>query len=103
MPRVYHPRHCPPLGFLNPSAVYSSEHIVCLVSYRHHLWDSKNWNDSVKLRVSNGLSEDMPNEDTKSGRASDESRTDTPPACSVRLRPFDQVFVFEHGVDVPLT
>lgn len=103
MARDFHPRHCPPLGFLNPSTVYSSEHVVCLVSYRHHLWDSKNRNDSVKLRVSNGLSEDMPNEDTKSGRASDESPTNTSPAVTVSLRLFDQLFTSEHGVDVSLT
>lgn len=103
MPRAFHPRHCPPLGFLNPSTVYSSEHVVCLVSYRHHLWDSKNRNDSVKLRFSNGLSEDMPNEDTESGRASDESPTNTPPAITVSLRLFDQLFTSECGVDVPLT
>ena len=103
MPRVYHPRHCPPLGFLNPSTVCSSEHVVCLVSYRHHLWDSKNRNESVKLRFSFGVSEDMPNEDTKSGRVSDESPTDTSPACAVSLRLFDQLFTSEHGVDVPLT
>jgi len=36
------PRHLPPLGFLNPSTVYSSKRLACLVSYRRHLWGSKN-------------------------------------------------------------
>ena len=50
-----------------------------------------------------GLSEDMPNEDTKSGRASDESPTSTPPAIAMSLRLFDQLFTSERCIDVPLT
>lgn len=49
--RVYHPRHLPPLTFLRPSAVYSSRQIVCLLSYRHHLWDSKNTNNRCRLAI----------------------------------------------------
>jgi hypothetical protein len=47
--RAYHTRHTPFLGFLNPSAVFSPEHVVCLVSCRHHLWDSKNQDGSALL------------------------------------------------------
>jgi hypothetical protein len=35
------PQHLPPMGFLNPATVCSSEQRACLVSYRHHLWGSK--------------------------------------------------------------
>ena len=40
----FHPQHLPPMGFLNPSTVCSSEQRACLVSYRHHLWGSKSRN-----------------------------------------------------------
>jgi len=38
------PQHLPPMGFLNPTTVCSSEQRACLVSYRHHLWGSKSGN-----------------------------------------------------------
>jgi hypothetical protein len=46
LPGASTPQHLPPLGFLNPSTVCSSEQLACLVSYRHHLWDSKSGTDS---------------------------------------------------------
>jgi hypothetical protein len=39
--RDYHPRHLPPMSFLNPSTDSSSAWLACRISYRHHLWDSK--------------------------------------------------------------
>lgn len=39
--RDFHPRHLPPLGFLNPPTVSSSAWLACRISYRHHLWGSK--------------------------------------------------------------
>jgi hypothetical protein len=39
--RDYHPRHLPPVSFLNSSTDFSSAWLACRVSYRHHLWDSK--------------------------------------------------------------
>jgi hypothetical protein len=54
--RDYHPRHLPPLAFLKPSTVFSFRQLTCSVSYRHHLWDSKNTNDSVFLAVLTGPS-----------------------------------------------
>jgi hypothetical protein len=38
------PQHLPPMGFLNPPTVCSSEQRACFVSYRHHLWGSKSRN-----------------------------------------------------------
>jgi hypothetical protein len=35
--RVYLTRHLPPMGFLNPSTVYSSRRFACLVSCRRHM------------------------------------------------------------------
>jgi hypothetical protein len=59
--RDYHPRHLPPLVFLKPSTVYSSRRLACSVSHRHHLWDSKNTNSSLRfLAVPTGPSEDSP-------------------------------------------
>jgi hypothetical protein len=40
--RDYHPRHLPPMVFLRPPTVCTSRRLTCSVSYRHHLWDSKN-------------------------------------------------------------
>jgi len=40
--RDFHTRHLPPLPFLRTSTDYSSRRLACPVSYRHHLWDSKN-------------------------------------------------------------
>lgn len=37
----FQPQHRPPSDFLSPLTVYSSARLVCLVSYRRHLWDSK--------------------------------------------------------------
>lgn len=39
---AYHTQHLPPLSFLSPSTVCSSTRLACLVSYRRHLWGSKN-------------------------------------------------------------
>jgi hypothetical protein len=39
------PQHLPPMVFLRPSTDCSSRRLACLVSYRHHLWDSKNTNN----------------------------------------------------------
>lgn len=38
---VYRTQHHPPSSFLSSSAVYSPVRFACLVSCRHHLWDSK--------------------------------------------------------------
>lgn len=40
--RAFHTRHLPPMGFLIPSTVSTSSRLACPVSYRRHLWDSKN-------------------------------------------------------------
>lgn len=40
--RAYHTRHLPPLGFLTSSTASTSSQLACPVSYRRHLWDSKN-------------------------------------------------------------
>jgi hypothetical protein len=48
--RAYHTRHLPPLGFLIPSTVCSFRRIACPVSYKHHLWGSKN--STVRARSS---------------------------------------------------
>jgi hypothetical protein len=40
--RAFHTRHLPPMPFLRTSTDYSSRRLACPVSYRHHLWDSKN-------------------------------------------------------------
>jgi len=40
--RDFHSRHLPPMSFLRTSTDYSSRRLACPVSYRHHLWDSKN-------------------------------------------------------------
>jgi hypothetical protein len=53
--RDFHPRHLPSLAFLSPSTVYSSKRFACLVSYRHHLWDSKNMNGRYLLAFLTGL------------------------------------------------
>lgn len=37
----FQPQHRPPSGFLSPLTACSSTRLVCLVSYRRHLWDSK--------------------------------------------------------------
>lgn len=59
--RDYHPRHLPPLVFLKPSTAYSSRRLTYPVSYRHHLWDSKNTNRFIaSLVFLTGLSEDSP-------------------------------------------
>jgi len=49
--RAYLPRHLPPLTFLKPSTVCSSRRLACLLSYRHHLWDSKNTNGPLRFLV----------------------------------------------------
>jgi hypothetical protein len=66
--RAYLPRHLPPLTFLKPSTVCTSSQLACLLSYRHHLWDSKNTNGSLRLIFLTGPSEDGPVRD-------DEART----------------------------
>lgn len=43
-PEVSRPQHLPPVGFLNPSTVCSSEQRACFVSHRHHVWGSKSGN-----------------------------------------------------------
>lgn len=53
--RDFHPRHLPSLAFLRPSTVYSSKRFACLVSYRHHLWDSKNMSGRYLLAFLTGL------------------------------------------------
>lgn len=40
--RAFHTRHLPPMGFLIPSTASTSSRLACPVSYRRHLWDSKN-------------------------------------------------------------
>jgi hypothetical protein len=44
LPEVSTPQHLPPLGFLNPSTVCSSEQRACFISHRHHVWGSKSGN-----------------------------------------------------------
>jgi hypothetical protein len=44
-PDVGFPPHLPPLAFLRPPTACSSSRLACPVSYRHHLWDSKNTNN----------------------------------------------------------
>jgi hypothetical protein len=50
MTRDFHPRHLPPLGFLNPPTASSSTWLACLISYKHHLWGSKLKEQSVAVR-----------------------------------------------------
>jgi hypothetical protein len=38
-------RLLPPVAFLRPSTDYSSDRVACLLSYRRHLWGSKNVNN----------------------------------------------------------
>lgn len=45
--RVCLTRLLPPLTFLKPSTVCTSGRLACSVSYKHHLWDSKNTNSSL--------------------------------------------------------
>jgi len=49
--RGFHPRHLPPLGFLNPSTACSSSQLARLLSYEHHLWGSKFKEHKRQLRA----------------------------------------------------
>jgi hypothetical protein len=44
-------QHLPSMAFLRPSTAYSSRRLACPVSYRHHLWDSKNTNETTSACV----------------------------------------------------
>jgi hypothetical protein len=71
--RDYHPRHLPPMVFLKPSTACTSRRLTCSVSYRHHLWDSKNTFGVAFLVFLTGPSEDSPVRDYES-RARSPSR-----------------------------
>jgi hypothetical protein len=54
--RVFHSRHLPPLGFLNPSTACSSSQLARSISYEHHLWGSKFKEHERQLRAEARLS-----------------------------------------------
>lgn len=89
--RAYLTRHLPPLAFLRPTTACSSRRLTCPVSYRYHLWDSKNTNDTLSrshnrsrlpMEASNrSTSPEQPSTPKGSWRASLPFQVQVPNAC----------------------
>lgn len=85
--RAYHPRHLPPLTFLKPSTVCTSSRLACFLSHRHHLWDSKNTNDSVFLAVLTGPSWGQSRPGSQSPDTSTPGGANKAPLCCLQQCP----------------
>lgn len=102
--RAYHTRHLPPLGFLIPSTVYSFRRIACPVSYKRHLWGSKNRKVRARSSCPGRLIQRHANRDMRHERADDRGHLRGSIAvrcCSVL--PLDQSFVSRQSANASLT